>query len=81
MFKIQSQSLSSTFFVNRTVPISISLAFGPHRSTVNATVLGWAFGTGSTVCFTSMLFPKVLHAKQGSSMCHFSSLWYDSMGY
>ena len=28
-----------------------------------------------------MLFSKVLDAKQGNSMYHFSSLWYDSTGY
>ena len=35
---------------------------------MNATVGGWP--SGSTLCFTPMLFPKVLHAKQGNSMYH-----------
>ena len=67
--------------MNRASPIAISLAFGPHScaSTVNATVGGWR--TGNTVCFTPMLFPEVLNAKQGNSMYHFSSLWYDSTGH
>ena len=30
---------------------------------MNATVEGWS--SGSTVCFTPMLFPQVLSAKQG----------------
>ena len=46
---------------------------------MNATVGGWP--SGSTVCFTPMLFPEVLNAKQGNSICHFSSLWFDSTGY
>ena len=62
---------SSQFFVNRVAPISILLAFGSQRyaSTVNATVGGWP--SGSTVCFTPMLFPKMLTAKQENSMYYF----------
>ena len=40
---------------------------------------GWP--SGSTMCFTPMLFPKALNAKQGNGMYHFLSLWYDSTGY
>ena len=59
----------------------MALAFGPHNFavTVSATVGGWPYG--STVCFTPMLFPEVLNAKQGNSMYHFSSLWCDSTGH
>ena len=57
--------------MNRAAPISAALALGPHScaSTVNATVGHWP--SGSTVCFTPKLFPKVLNAKQGNSMGHF----------
>ena len=41
----------------------------------------WGRSSGSTVCLTPMLFPEVIYAKQGSSMYHFSSLWYDSAGH
>ena len=78
----QSQNPFPRFFlVNRAAPIFVSLAFGPHScaSTVNATVDGWK--SGRTVCFTPMLFPEVLNAKQGNCMHHFSSLWFDSIGY
>ena len=73
-------SLSLAISVQRIPPISVSLAFGPHScaSTVNATVEGWP--SGSTVCFTPMLFPEVLNAKQGNSMRHIffkSSVWLD----
>ena len=76
-----SKFLPSPFLVDRAAPISASLAVGPHScaSTVNATVGGWP--SGSTVCFTPMLFPEVLNAKQGNGMYHFSSFWYDSTGY
>ena len=69
--KVKSKFLPSPFLVKRAEPISVSLAFGPHicLSTVNATVGGWL--SGSTVCFTPMIFPEVLNAKQGNSMCHF----------
>ena len=62
--------LPSPFSMNRAAPISISLAFGPHSSAnrVNSTVGGWP--SRSTLCFTPMLFPKVLNAKQGDSMYH-----------
>ena len=82
---VNSQSklkfLPSPCFVNRAAPISISLAFGPHSCaiTVNVTVGGWP--SGSTVRFTPMLFPEMMNTKQGNSMYHFSSLWYDSTGY
>ena len=54
----EAKFLPSPFFVNMTAPISVSLAFGLHSyaSTVNATVRGWP--SGSTVCFTPMLFPE-----------------------
>ena len=62
-------------------PISVSLAFETYSyaSTVDATDGGWP--SGSTVCFTPMLVPKALNAKQGNSMYHCSSLCYDSTGY
>ena len=77
----KSKFFPSPFLVNRVAPISVSLAFGPHSSstTVNAATGGWP--SCSTVCFTPMLFPEVLNARQGNSMHHFSSLWYDSTGY
>ena len=55
--------------MNRVVHISVSLAFGPHScaTTVNATVGG--LQSGGTVCFTPMLFPKVLNAKQREIAC------------
>ena len=64
--KSKSTFLPSPFLVNRAAPISVSLAFGPHRcaSKVNATVGGWPSGT--TVHFTPMLFPKALNTKQGN---------------
>ena len=67
----KSNFLPSPFLVNRAAPISVSSAFGPHRcvSTVNAAVEDWP--SGSTVCFTPMLFPEVLNAKQGNSMTKF----------
>ena len=78
---IKVKVLPSPFLVNRAASISVSFAFGPYSyaSTVNATVGGWP--SGCTVGFTPMLFPEVLNAKQGSSMCHFSGLWYDSTRY
>ena len=62
--------------MNRAVPISISLAFGPHSyaSTVKATVGGWPFG--SAVCSTPVLFPEVLNAKQGNSVMLGSWLYF-----
>ena len=60
--RVESKStfLPSPFLVNRVAPISVSLAFGPHRcaSKVNATVGGWP--SGSTVHFISLpcSFPK-----------------------
>ena len=79
--KKKSKFLPSPFLVNRAAPISVPLAFGPQScaSAVNPIVGGWP--SGSTVCFAPMLFPEVLNAKQGNSMYHFSSLWYDSTGY
>ena len=76
-----SKFLPSPFLGHRVVPISISVAFGPRScaSTVYVTVRGWS--SSSTVCFTPMLFPKMLNAKQRNSMCNFLSLWYDSSGY
>ena len=67
-FKQSQSSFAHHFLANRAAPISVSLAFGPHifASTVNATVGGWT--SGSTVCFTSMLFPEVLNTGQGNSM-------------
>ena len=55
--------------MNRAAPISVSLAFGSHScaNTVNATVGGWR--SGSSVCFTPVLFPEVLNAKQGKIAC------------
>ena len=65
----KSKFLPSPFLVNRAAPISVSLPFGPHScaSAVNVTVGGWP--SGSTVCFTPMLFPEVLNAKQGNNIC------------
>ena len=71
----------SQFFgsANRAAPISFSLAIGQHTAQGMLRFGGWP--SGSTVCFTPMLFPKVLNAKRGKSMYHiFSSLWYDSTG-
>ena len=70
----KSKFLLSPYLVTWVAPISISLAFGPHScvGAVNATVGGWPSGT--TVCFTPMLFPKTLDAKQGNSMHNFKSL-------
>ena len=79
--KVKVKVLSLTILVNRVAPISVSLSFGPHSytSTVSTTVGDWP--SGSTVCFTPVLFPRVLNAKQGNSMNDFSSLWYDPNGY
>ena len=73
----KSKFLPSPFLVIRVAPISVSLAFGSHdyASTVNATIGDWP--SGSTVCFTPMLFPEVQNAKQGNKLYHFSSFWYD----
>ena len=56
--KFKVKVLPSPFLINMEVPISVSLAFGPHIcvSTVNATVGGWP--PSSTVCLTPVLFPK-----------------------
>ena len=61
----------SQYLVDWAAPISVSLAFGPHSraSTVNTTVGGWQ--SSSTVCFTPILFPEVLNAKQRNGMYHF----------
>ena len=69
-----SKFLPSPLLVNKAASIFVSLAFGPHScaSTVNVTVGGWP--SGSTVCFTPMLFPDVLNAKQGNSMYQFQVL-------
>ena len=68
MPKVEIKVPSLNILTNRAAPTSASLAFGQHSyaSTANATVGGWP--SGSTVCFTPMLFPKVLNAKQGNSM-------------
>ena len=60
--------LGFPFVLNRMVIISASLAFGPRScaNTANASVGSWP--SGSAVCFTPMLFPEVLNAKQGNSM-------------
>ena len=67
----KSKFLPSPFLATKAAPISVSLAFGAHSyaSTVSGTVGNWP--SGSTVCFTPTLFPEVLNAKQGNSMCHF----------
>ena len=73
--------LPSRLLVNRAASISVSLAFGQrsYANTVNAKIRGWPYG--STVFFTAKFIPEVLNAKQGNSMYHFTSLWYDSMEY
>ena len=65
----KAKFLRSQILVIRAALVSVSLTFGSHSCTVNATVGDWP--SGSTVCFTPMLFFKVLNAKLGNSMCHF----------
>ena len=76
--QVIAEVLPSAFLVNRAAPISISLAIGTdsYETILNAT--GWA--SGSTVCFSPMLFPKVLNAKQGNCIYHFLNLCYDLTG-
>lgn len=66
---------SLVVLINRAVPISWSLALGPHpfASTVNAMIGRWP--SCSTVS-NSLALPSELNAYQGNSMSNFSSLWY-----
>ena len=76
----KSQTLLSQYLVNKVATLSNFFAFQSSivANTANATVKSWQ--SGHTVHFIPMLFLTVLNAKQGSSVYHFSSHWYDSTG-